>query len=172
MVTDHNLREVDIAQTHFPHIKSWHGTLANASTTYTHMHTLLEASQGLCVFVCTSHMHSCVSGCYSLFSVPGAPLAASDGFSPPSFPLSPCQLSLVSRVSPFTAGMAENRMEDVRSWGGRWKKRTFQASCSAFVPSCHLKNRRSCLLDRKLQLHLLLLEPHHEVWVRKISGLK
>lgn len=92
-----------------------------------HTHTLLEASQGLCacvcaclhVRVCTSQMHLCLPGCYRLFSVPGAPLATSDGFGPPSFPLSPCQLALMSRVLLFIAGITENRREDAQPLGGR-----------------------------------------------------
>lgn len=145
MVTDHNLRPVDIAHTRFPRIKSRHGTLQMPPplTLAHHMHALLEASQGLracaCVRVGTSQMHSCLPGCYRLFSVPGAPLATSDGFGPPSFPLSPCQLALVSGVSTFTADITEKWKEDAHPRGGRWKQpTTFQASCSSFVLSCQI----------------------------------
>lgn len=114
-----------------------------------HMHTLLEASQSMCANACvsvcvfTSQMHSCLSGCYRLFSVPRAPLATSDGFSPPSFPFSPCQLVLVSRVPPFTAAITENPREDVQPRGGRWKQQTaFQPSRTESIPSCHFKKKK------------------------------
>lgn len=88
MVTDHNLRPLDIAQTHTLHTLSPDTAPVQMPPPVTlthHMHTLLEASQGacvnacLCVCLCTSQMHSCLPGCYKLFSVPGAPLATSDG---------------------------------------------------------------------------------------------
>lgn len=63
MVTDHNLRPVDIAQTHTLHTLSPDTAPVQMPPPVTlthHMHTLLEASQGACVNACVL-VRVCVS---------------------------------------------------------------------------------------------------------------